>query len=346
MSQPPHYLNLMIDQPKPAPLRNGRFHNDPPAPHLDEGNSHLKMLGKFLSPRNKNAVPAGGIPVVPVLPAELEARRNVSETHLYRLGHSTILMKFGADYWLTDPVFSNRASPVRWAGPKRFHAAPMTVDDLPTLKGVILSHNHYDHLDKPTIKRLAHKVERFITPLGLGKYLQNWGVPASKITELDWWQSHGHGSLNITATPSQHFSGRGLRDTNKSLWASFVLRHKGARIFFGSDSGYFDGFAKIGAAHGPFDLTLLECGAYDDLWPHMHMTPPQMMQAFHDLGGGTLMPIHNGTFRLAFHTWKNPLERISELADSHGTPLLTPHFGECVTLGAPVQPNPWWEGLR
>lgn len=335
----------MNNQPDPENFKNGQFYNAPSAHSKERQQSAWKMLGKFLSPRDKTTAPKDDIPVVPISSADLETRRGVDETHLYRLGHSSVLMKMGPGYWLIDPVFCERASPVQWAGPKRFHAAPLTVDDLPPIKGVILSHNHYDHLDKTTIKRLAHKVERFITPLGLAHYLQGWGVPANNITQLDWWQSYDHGSLSITATPSQHFSGRGLRDARKSLWASFVVRHKETQIFFGSDSGYFDGFAQIGKAFGHFDLSLLECGAYDDMWPDVHMAPPETIKAFQDLGGGTLMPIHNGTFRLAFHSWKHPLERISALANENGIPLLTPHFGECVRLGAPVRPNPWWEGL-
>ena len=322
--------------------KNGTFRNTPPFSQLREGMSQFDLIRKFLFERTPNTIPKGGIPVLPLDRATLDAERQNDEIHLYRLGHSTILLKLGADYWLTDPVFSNRASPSRFAGPKRFHSTPITIADLPDIKGVIVSHNHYDHLDKSAIKQLNGKVEHFVTTRGTGKYLKRWGVAETRITELGWWQSHSHGETTLTATPSQHFSGRGLFDANKSLWASFVIQHGGKSIFFGSDSGYFDGFRQIGQHFGPFDITLLETGAYSSAWPHVHMRPEQTLQAHKDLGGSTLMPIHNSTFKLAFHPWKEPMEQISQLAGQENLPILTPKIGERVLLGQIVEFGHWW----
>ncbi len=322
--------------------QNSRFVNIPPAPQIARDLGKIAFARKMISKRPADTTPTGAIPVVAIDPVDLEAQRATPAPHLYRLSHSTILIKFGAEYWIIDPVFSKRASPVPFAGPKRFHDMPIDLDNLPALQGVIISHNHYDHLDKATIKHLADKVPHFITATGVGKYLRKWGVPTEKITELNWHENHQINGLTITATPSQHFSGRGITDANTSLWASFCLRFKSTNIFFGSDSGYFNGFAKIGKKYGPFDLAMLECGAYDVAWPDMHMTPPQTLQAFKDINAKALMPIHNGSFCLAFHPWNEPLVQLAALAQNDGVPFLSPRMGERVILGDPVKSDRWW----
>lgn len=323
-------------------FKAGKYHNKQPFSQLSRETSQLDLIRKFLFQRTPDATPASNIPLQPIAAETLETQRQNNAVHIYRLGHSTVLMKLGADYWLTDPVFSKRASPSQLAGPKRFHQTPIAIADLPHLTGVVISHNHYDHLDRSAIKHLIGKVDHFITPLGVGKYLTRWGVPKNHITELGWWQSTQRGETTITATPTQHFSGRGLLDSNTSLWASYAFKHAGKSLFFGSDSGYFDGFKQINARLGRFNITMLETGAYSSAWPDVHMTPEQTVQAHQDLGGGVLMPIHNSTFKLAFHPWREPLERVANLAATAGIPLLTPCIGERVTLGQPVRPNPWW----
>lgn len=332
----------MSQNPDAEIYKRGKFHNTPPFSQLRDGMSQLGLIRKFLFQPTPNAIPDTAIPVCLIAPDTLEAQRHNDDVHIYRLGHSTMLMKFGADYWLTDPVFSNRASPSQFAGPKRFHQPPISIADLPKITTVVISHNHYDHLDKSAIKQLIGKVDRFITPLGVGKYLTGWGVPETRITELGWWQSLRLGETCVTATPTRHFSGRGLFDGNKSLWASYAIQHAGSSLFFGSDSGYFDGFKQINARLGKFDITMLETGAYSSAWPDVHMTPEQTLQAHFDLGGGALMPIHNATFKLSFHPWQEPLERIVRLAASTDTTLLTPQIGERVVLGQPIAPNHWW----
>ncbi len=322
--------------------RDGRFRNAVPTATSSLGLwASLKLMWEFAFNKPAGTVPTQPLPVLPLTRAELLA---ATEHSAYRLGHSTVLMKLDGGFWLTDPVFGQRASPFAFAGPKRFHAPPIELDALPPIAGVILSHNHYDHLDRATVRRLAERVGVFITPLGVGDLLVRWGVDPAKVRQLDWWQSTQVGNLTLTAAPSQHFSGRGLFDSGRSLWASWAIRDRGLRVFFSGDSGYFDGFKAIGERLGPFDVTLMENGAYDPQWPHVHMLPEQSLQAHLDVRGQAMLPIHNGTFDLALHTWQDPLERISALADAAGVPLLTPKIGERIDLANPASSDErWWE---
>lgn len=207
---------------------------------------------------------------------------------------------------------------------------------------MILSHNHYDHLDQKTVLLLAAKTQQFLAPLGVGDLLVKWGVPASKVQQLDWWQGTQLAGVRFIATPSQHFSGRGLFDHNQTLWASWVMIIDEVRIFFSGDSGYFDGFKQIGEQFGPFDLTLMETGAYNVDWPHVHMQPEQSLQAHIDLNGRWLLPIHNGTFDLAFHAWSEPFARIVALAAQRNVLITTPQMGEAFNLLTPHPGRAWW----
>ena len=274
------------------------------------------------------------------------AQLPADEMSLFRLGHSSFLLKAENKFWLIDPVFSDRASPFSFMGPKRFHQPPVTIDELPDIAGVIISHNHYDHLDKASIEKLANKVSQFIVPLGIGRDLAAWGVDSQRIIELDWWQSHSFANVNFIMTPAQHFSGRGLTDANKTLWGSWVIKTEQQSIFYSGDTGYFDGFKEIGEKYGPFDLTIIETGAYDKDWPDVHMTPEQSMQAHLDVKGVKMLPAHNGTFDLAFHAWYEPLERISALAKSAEVDLVTPIVGEPVQLTEAREFSSWWRGLN
>ncbi|KAF7600550.1 MAG: hypothetical protein CGU28_02505 [Candidatus Dactylopiibacterium carminicum] len=226
------------------------------------------------------------------------------------------------------------------------HAPPITLDELPPLAGVILSHDHYDHLDYQPILRLVPRTEHFLAPLGVGDRLIAWGVPAEKVVQLDWWEGTTLADgLQFIATPARHFSGRGLTDRNRSLWASWVMIDGTTRIFFSGDGGYSESFKRIGEQYGPFDLTMMECGAYDRRWPEVHMQPEQVIQAHRDLRGRRLLPIHNGTFDLAMHPWKEPLERITALAEDQAVPLATPRMGECFDLHAPQSGEAWWRQI-
>jgi len=299
----------------------------------------VEIIKAYMADKRTAAVPKHDIAVQKLTGQSL---MNESDDVVYRLGHSTILMKIDGQYVLTDPVFSDRASPVQWAGPKRFHQPPISMADLPQITAVLISHDHYDHLDKASIIALKDKVDHFYTPSSVKKLLVDWGVSPDKVTELNWWQSVQHGSLEFVATPTQHFSGRGVFDRNKTLWASWVVLGKQSRVYFSGDSGYFSGFKEIGEKYGPFDITLVETGAYNELWKDIHMMPEESLQAHKDLKGKYMMPIHNGTFDLALHEWFEPLEQITELAARDNVQLLTPQFGEKITVSTPENTIAWW----
>jgi L-ascorbate metabolism protein UlaG (beta-lactamase superfamily) len=337
----------LAEYPASPQAADGRFHN--PVTRPAQGFAgFVRILWDFTFNKPKTTVPAAPPPVLALTRADLDAAPDRS---LYRLGHSTLLVKLRGPWWITDPVFAERASPFQWMGPKRFHAPPIALDELPPLRGVLLSHDHYDHLDRDAVVRLAAKAQVFLTPLGVGDRLVAWGVPAEKVRQFDWWQEAEFDGLRIVSTPAQHFSGRGLFDSDRTLWTSWVLLDPpapggggdpGLRLFFSGDSGYFDGFAEIGRRFGPFDVTLLETGAYDPKWAYVHMQPAQTVQAHQDLRGRWLLPVHNGTFDLAMHAWDDPFERVSALAGERGIALATPRMGERVDLAAPQPTRPWW----
>ena len=319
-------------------FQGGVFRNPAPKP-ADGLFKTLGIIWNVLLHKPADSVPKHAPPVLALTRAQLEAAPDRS---LFRLGHSTMLIKLRGGFWITDPVFSERASPVQWMGPKRFHAPPIALEDLPPLRGVILSHDHYDHLDRDTVVALAEKSDMFLTPLGVGDRLIAWGVDPMKVHQFDWWQGTSVDGVQFTATPAQHFSGRGLFDGNKTLWASWVIVDDALRVFFSGDTGYFDGFKEIGRRFGPFDVTLLETGAYDSQWPYVHMQPEQTVQAHQDLRGRWLLPVHNGTFDLAMHSWTEPFERVTRLTAARGIALTTPRMGERLDLSAPSVGSPWW----
>lgn len=316
---------------------------NPVAKPRDSWGKTLRIFWTFLFDKPAGTRPDRAVPVQPLTQAALAAAPQGS---LYRLGHSTMLIKLAGGWWLTDPVFSERASPVQWAGPKRFHAPPIALADLPPIRGVLLSHDHYDHLDHATIRYLAERVDWFLTPLGVGDRLIDWGVPAARVRQFDWWDGTEIDGTRFVATPAQHFSGRGLRDGNRTLWASWVILDEGLRLFFSGDTGYHAGFRQIGERYGPFDVTFVETGAYNDDWAYVHMKPEQSVQAHLDLRGRWMMPIHNGTFDLALHTWDDPFEQVSQLAERAGVALTTPQFGERLDLRAPHAGSAWWRAEK
>ena len=243
-----------------SPQRQGCLFANAPNPQAKASAGTWTIWSRFLFDTKVGTVPVDPIPVQPLSTAQLEALAPQAN-HVVRLGHSSHLLKLGGGYWLIDPVFGERASPLSFIGPKRFHPPPLTLQQLPPIEGLILSHDHYDHLDVPTIQYLAQRVQRYFVPLGVGARLIDMGVPPERIQELDWWQDASHAGVALTATPSQHFSGRTLSDRNSTLWASWVLQVGGQRIYYSGDSGYFDGFKQIGERFGGFDLALMENGA-------------------------------------------------------------------------------------
>jgi L-ascorbate metabolism protein UlaG (beta-lactamase superfamily) len=273
------------------------------------------------------------------------------------MGHSSILVEIDGVRLLLDPVWDERASPMQWAGPKRFFAPPLRLDDLPQLDAVLVSHDHYDHLGAGTVRRLAalQPEARWITSLGVGAILRRLGVRAERIAELDWTETvavagASGADCTITSLPSRHFSGRSAFNRFQTLWGSFVLRGssvgdaQGHALYFGADSGWWEGFAEIGAAYGPFDLTMLEIGAYNKLWRTIHLGPDGAARAFRALGAqGLLMPIHWGLFDLALHAWRQPMERLLELANAEGLKLWSPVPGlpTEVVRGVELR-SEWW----
>ncbi|MGZ3765402.1 MAG: MBL fold metallo-hydrolase [Mucilaginibacter sp.] len=258
------------------------------------------------------------------------------------IGHSSLLIEIDGKRILTDPVWSDRVSFVSFMGPKRFFEAPLPLNELPPLDAVLLSHDHYDHLDKETIKFFADTTIPFFCSKGVSQYLEKWGINGNFITEMDWGDSVMIGNdCILTATPARHFSGRGVMNRNETLWSSFVIKGPKHNIFFGADSGWFPGFKEIGDAFGPFDLTMLEIGAYGKNWPDIHMGPDHASNAHIALKGKLMMPIHWGTFNLSTHAWYEPIERLMQYAKEKKIDLFIPEPGKPTEVKGALN-SEWW----
>ena len=319
---------------------NGIFNNDPEP--LPNSTTPFGFLQRYIFEEKVDAEPIHPIPLTTISYNDVLSIADDTPV-IYRLGHSSLLLKISGRIILIDPIFSQRASPISFIGPKRFHPLPLDIDDFAEIDTVIISHDHYDHLDKMTIKKLSGKTKQFLVPLGVGKYLIKWGVASDKVSELDWWQDVDFEGIKYTATPAQHFSGRSLFNRNETLWASWVITTPKINVFYSGDGGYFNGFEKIGEALGPFNVAILECGAYDKNWPSVHMRPAQTIQAHKDLKAKILFPVHNSTFDLAFHPWYDPLAMLSALALEQNIHLATPVIGQPYFLDGSLPVEHWWE---
>jgi len=320
---------------------NGVFVNSIPTGMI-KAEKRWGLVGKYLNGGDDDRAPSKPLPL-----AKMENFPDRSHPDAFRfvwLGHSSVLMQIDGKTLLTDPMFSKRASPIQWIGPQRFQPAPVKPDDLPRLDAVLISHDHYDHLDKGTITKIAVKTQRFYVPLGVAAILEKWGIDKEKIIEMDWWDESTASGLRIAATPARHFSGRGLFDRFSTLWCSFVIVGRREKIFFSGDTGATPDFQAISAKYGPFEVAFIKMAAYNEAWPDIHLTPEQAIEAHRDLKGKYFVPIHWGAFDLGLHSWYEPIERLLKAGQPENVRIIAPKMGETVDVST-FDNTYWWRGL-
>lgn len=325
--------------------RDGRFVNLEP-----ETPTRLSTMGDYLVRQfsgNEARQPPGPLPVVALDKAQLAAAPAASGLRAAWLGHASTLVEIDGQRLLLDPVFSDVVSPLP-VGPHRFHPPPVALADLPTIDAVLISHDHYDHLDMDTVRFLARRGTRFFVPLGIGAHLERWGVPPAQVAELEWWQEQPLGALRIVATPTRHYSGRALDDRSATLWTSWSVLGPRHRFFYSGDTGAAKVFQDIGSRFGPFDMAFVKIGAYGpgQAWTDIHMTPEQAVQVHRDVRAQRMVPVHWATFNLAYHAWDEPIRRTVAAASTAGVELATPRLGEWVDAGQPPPVARWWEQVR
>lgn len=325
-------------------FENGRFVNvERPAPYSFAVVRTL-IAGQFSGDEVRE--PPAPMPIVPVDPAALAAAPKPG-LRAFWIGHASVYVEVDGVRVLIDPVFSQYASPFP-VGPKRFHPPPIALADLPRIDAVVISHDHYDHLDMATVRQLAARGTVFFVPLGVGAHLERWQVPMAQIRELEWWQEGGVGGVRFVCTPTRHYSGRGLTDSRATLWSSWSVVGPQHRFFYSGDTGYSKHFAEIGARLGPFDMSFIKVGAYGpgQPWIDIHMTPEDAVRAHGEVGAKRLFPVHWGTFNLAFHAWDEPIRRTVKAAAARGADLVTPRIGQMIDAERLFSADPWWESVR
>ncbi len=321
--------------------QNGKFQNQTPTPDLAPGVSYFTVTKEFFFNKSKYSLPPAPLPNQKTDLLNLDTAQNI----LVWFGHSSYFMQLDGKKILVDPVFSGSASPVKFTTRSYPGSDVYTPADIPPIDYLFISHDHWDHLDYETIIALKPKIRRVITGLGTGAHLEHWGYSPDIILEKDWFEATElDPGFKITATPARHFSGRGLK-RNGTLWLSFVLQTPSQKIYLGGDSGYDAHFAAIGAAYGPFDLAILECGQYHEYWHYIHLLPEEVIKAAQDLKARQLLPVHWGKFSLALHAWNEPVTLLNELAREQNRPLLTPMIGEAVDLTNSYRSMAWWEKI-
>jgi L-ascorbate metabolism protein UlaG (beta-lactamase superfamily) len=332
-----------LDRVRHSPeYRDGRFHNPEPT-RMATGSYRDMARRQFFGKEQRE--PAGAIPVIQRTAADY-AKPPASGLRATWIGWASVLIEIDGRIILTDPVWSERCSPSTLVGPKRFHPPPIALDQLPAVDLVLISHDHYDHLDMTVARFLGSRGTHFAVPLGIGAHLERWGIPLAQIHELDWNDSFDWKGLSVVSTPARHYSGRNPLHNNETLWTSWVVKGPKHRLFFSGDSGYSPRFAAIGAEHGPFDLTLIKIGASDPTWSEIHMTPEEAVQTHRDLRGRVMLPVHWGTFNLAFHAWRDPIDRAVAAAAKSGVQIVVPKPGEFVEPSiAKITPEAWWDQL-
>jgi L-ascorbate metabolism protein UlaG (beta-lactamase superfamily) len=317
-----------------------KFFNEGDVTSTTTPGTNLSLL-KDLAKGNPNGKPIMPISIETIAPELLKDR----QTKVIWFGHSAFLVEIGSKTLLLDPMFGKAPTPFPWFGNKRYSKKlPLDIEQLPPIDAVLLSHDHYDHLDYDSIQKLKHKVGSFYVPSGVGRHLIRWGIHPSKIHEFNWWEEAEFEGLRFACTPAIHFSGRYILDNNSTLWCSWVIAHSEVKLFFSGDSGYGPHFKTIGEKYGPFNLTLMECGQYDYRWPTIHMLPEETVQAQLDVRGEMMIPIHWAAFKLAFHDWTDPIDRIMKAAKERGVAICSPRIGEVVSIQDALYPSSvWWK---
>lgn len=319
---------------------NGAFVNQITTEMATDFRSMLPVLKEFMK-GNPNRQPDQPISIKPL---QLSKQNPNETTKVTWFGHSSLLLEIDNKRILLDPMFGKAPSPIPWFGNKRYSKElPFSVDELPQIDLVILSHDHYDHLDYGTIKKLKGKVNQFVVPLGVSNHLERWGVEPGRIQECNWWDEIVAADLTLVCTPARHFSGRSLTNRNSTLWCSWVIKGQETKIYFSGDSGYGPHFKEIGENYGPFDLTLMECGQYHEKWAAIHMMPEETVKAHLDVRGKMMIPIHWGAFTLSLHDWTDPVERAVKAADANNVKILIPEIGETISLDGEHPRSNWWK---
>ena len=321
--------------------RDGKFHNT-----LERNDRSIWSILERRFQGVEHTVPEEPLPVV-IRKADDFLAASSTGLRVTWFGHSSVLIEIDGYRVLTDPVWSERISPVSFVGPKRFFAAPLPINELPALSAVVISHDHFDHLDRQTIETLKDRVPLFAVPLGVGAHLEEWGVAPERIVERDWWEEVQVDELTLTATPARHFSGRSLTTIflNKTLWCGWSIDGPMHKVYYSGDTAMFPGFKDIGERLGPFDLTLIENGAYNELWPDVHIGPEQAVKAHQMVRGKLMMPVHWATFDLAMHSWIEPAERLIQASRKFSIPIVIPRPGESIEPSSPPEVVRWWPDL-
>jgi L-ascorbate metabolism protein UlaG (beta-lactamase superfamily) len=323
--------------------QDGKFRNPLPTPTMT-GGSQVGALRRMLFEANPQAHPPGPLPMR-YLDSLTITQKPASLVRVTWFGHSASLVEIAGKNILLDPMLSIKMGPVPGVAPVRYNPrVPITAEKLPPIDAVLISHDHYDHLDYQTIKKIKSKTAHFYVPLGIGAHLLAWGVAPAHITEMSWGDSVRLPGLTLISTPTRHFSGRGLTNRDATFWTSWVLKTPTTRLFYSGDGGYGPHFQQIGRRYGPFDLALMECGQYDPQWALIHMQPEQSVQAALDVRARAMLPVHWGAFTEAHHAWNNSVKRATAAAARQHLSLTTPELGQPVVLGAdPLPQQPWWQ---
>jgi L-ascorbate metabolism protein UlaG (beta-lactamase superfamily) len=326
-------------------FKNGKFNNTNPVPKDLSFSETAKLAYTFFTTKVPNGRPKQDLKAIKIDSASIADYKG--EARMTWFGHSSFLLQIDGKTILLDPMFGKVAAPLAMLGANRFNETfPLEIEKLPKIDAVIFSHDHYDHLDYESVLKIKDKTNHFYVPLGVGTHLEAWDVSANSITELDWWEDTQLDGLKFVCTPAQHFSGRKMNNGQSTLWSSWVIQSQTENIYFSGDSGYADHFKEIGEKYGPFDLALMECGQYNQMWSDIHMMPEETAQAGIDVQAKKIIPIHWAGFKLALHAWTDPIERVTKKANELNLEVITPKIGEQIIVKDSANTyTHWWKNL-